>query len=128
MKIRILGDSLRLRLSQTEVQLLASSGKVKESIRFGSATSQHLNYILQKAAISEIAAAYNGNNISVLIPIGLADDWVISNQISLEKYLPISGNEKLKILIEKDFKCLKERPGEDESDLFPNPEEGLSHC
>ncbi len=123
MKIRILGNSLRLRLTQSEVQKLLDEGKVKESISFGPSSSQQLTYIFQKGATSEFAASFNGNIISILGPNDTVDTWANSNQISLEEYLPIGHGKQLKILIEKDFKCLKERAGEDESDLFPNPEE-----
>ncbi|MFK7807013.1 MAG: hypothetical protein AB8F74_04345 [Saprospiraceae bacterium] len=123
MKIRILGDSLRLRLSQTEVNDMLERGMVKHSIRFGPRSAQQLNYILQKATVPEVSASFNSNTISVLIPNDLADNWASSDEISIERKMSIQKEEYLKILIEKDFKCLKERPGESESDLFPNPDE-----
>jgi hypothetical protein len=124
MKIRILGNSLRLRLTQSEVQNLLSEGKVKERISFGPSSAQQLNYIFKKAATTEIAASFNGNIISILVPNDIADQWANSTQISLEAQLPIGNGAQLKILIEKDFKCLTDRAGEDESDMFPNPEVG----
>lgn len=123
MKIRILGNSLRLRLSQTEVQQVLETGQVKQSIKFGGAAHQQLHYSLQKADISTIKATYNADEICVQIPRAMADDWASSNEVSLETQMPIDGEETLRILVEKDFQCIDARKGEDESDLFPNPSE-----
>jgi len=123
MKIRILGNSLRLRLKQSEVKQLGAEGKVKEQIRFGTTSSQQLTYILQKGATAQVTASFNSSVISILVPNDVADHWATSDQISLRESLPIGNGEELKILIEKDFKCLTDREGEDESDMFPNPEE-----
>ena len=42
--------------------------------------------------------------------MGISDDLFLENE------------DKLSILVEKDFKCLTDR-SEDESDMFPNPKE-----
>lgn len=122
MKIRILGNSIRLRLSQTEVKEILEIGRVQQSIRFGASARQQLHYALQKADIPTIQATYNADEICVQIPRKMADDWASSNEISLETHMPISEKETLRILVEKDFQCIDVRKGEDESDLFPNPE------
>jgi hypothetical protein len=124
MKIRILSNTIRLRLSQTEVQQLRNSGQVKDSIRFGVSPSQQLNYILQKAPIASIVATFFGNDICVSVPIDEADLWADTEQVALSHQMPIGQAEALSILIEKDFQCLTERGHEDETDLFPNPGEG----
>ena len=36
----------------------------------------------------------------------------------------VGGDEPLRILVEKDFACLVEREGEDDSDAFPHPDGG----
>ena len=58
------------------------------------------------------------------MPDKMADEWANSQKISLENNMSIGNGLALKILIEKDFKCLTER-GEDESDLFANPNEEM---
>jgi len=54
--------------------------------------------------------------------------WATTDLVGLEHQIQLKGEEKLAILIEKDFKCLQERPGEDEEDMFPNPDEGILKC
>ncbi len=122
MKIRILGNSIRLRLSQTEVKNLSEKNKVEEKTHFGSAPDSMFIYSLEKKKTDKISASLSGNRIQVFIPEKIADDWADSNEVSLENNMPIGEDDALRILIEKDFKCLTER-AEDESDLFPNPVE-----
>lgn len=127
MKLRILDNSLRLRLSQTEVLALANEGRVEASIQFPGGTA--LRYCLETdSALTTIEAHLKGQTMLVQLPTAMAHDWANSNTISLRASNPLTGQEELSILIEKDFKCLTDRPHEDESDLFPHPKEGDIAC
>jgi len=123
MKIRILGNSVRLRLSQTEVKEILETGRVVQTVKFSPKSTQQLHYALEKAEISSIQATFDTNEICVQIPVEIANNWAASNEVSLENYMPIGEQEQLRILVEKDFKCIDAREGEDESDLFTNPAE-----
>ena len=123
MKIRILGNSVRLRLSQTEIKEILETGRVVQTVKFSPKASQQLHYALEKADVSAIQATFDGNEICVQIPVEMANDWASGSEVSLENSMPIDGKEQLRILVEKDFKCIDARKGEDESDLFPNPAE-----
>ncbi|MFK7983205.1 MAG: hypothetical protein AB8G86_24710 [Saprospiraceae bacterium] len=127
MKLRIKGNSVRLRLTQSEVQQLATEGKVTEILKFGPTAFRQLNYTVQKSDSTFIGASYNLNEITVMLPTSIADDWVHSDKISLEQTINAEGEEIL-ILIEKDFKCLKARPNEEERDMYPHPAEGTLAC
>ena len=126
MKIRIKGNSVRLRLMQSEVAELEEKGKVSERIQF--TFTHHLTYTVAQADIENITAQYLNNEIKVLIPIEQAKDWASSNIVSLEHLAKIGEEETLRILIEKDFKCLSVRVHEDESDAYPHPKEGTLVC
>ena len=56
----------------------------------------------------------------------MASDWVNTELVGMDNHS--DNDEKLKILIEKDFACLTERVGEDESDMFPHPEGETHDC
>ncbi len=58
----------------------------------------------------------------------MAGAWANSSEISLRASSPLPDGNELTILVEKDFKCLTDRPHEDESDLFPHPKEGDIIC
>lgn len=117
MKIRIKGNSIRLRLAQSEVTEFNSKGIVSDSINFG---ASQLIYTLQKDDIPTLKADFNGEFITVCVPSKQGSDWSSSNQVGIEGTMSVGKEEKLFILIEKDFQCLKPR-GEDESDLYNNP-------
>jgi hypothetical protein len=121
MKLRILNNSIRLRLTQAEIKQFQEEGKVKGQTQFGSIDTTHLIYSVEQADVSEIQANFDNNIIRVLLPKELGINWAASNEVSLEHFFPINQHTSLRILVEKDFKCLKEREGEDESDMFPHP-------
>ena len=128
MKVRILGNSIRLRLNQSEVQVFSNIGMVKETISFGLPSFKKLNFVLKKAEASHIAVSFYNNDITVLLPSATAENWAQTEQISLSQQVPIPGVGNLKVLIEKDFKCLQDRPDDDESEMLPNPNTDKLKC
>lgn len=123
MKLRVRGNSLRLRLSRSEVETFDRVGRVEEAVRFG--PGAQLVYAMERATDGALSARLEGSLVTVSIPAGLADSWCRTDQVGLEADHPTGDGQTLRILIEKDFTCLKIRSGEDESDAFPNPHD---HC
>ncbi len=124
MKIRIQGNSIRLRLSQSEVAKFHETGRVEDGIRFGAQPGDLLTYALERTDTPEITATYSTDFICVFVPTEMANTWATAEQeIGMEHLARFSLGDSgaLRILIEKDFKCLADRPTEDESDNFPNP-------
>lgn len=123
MKIRIQGNSIRLRLSQSEVAKFQETGSVSDSISFGDNAGTTLAYSLERTGLPEMSATFSNNQISVFVPTELASIWAASEQEVGMEHLqkPASNDIPLRILVEKDFKCLAERAEADESDNFPNP-------
>ncbi len=128
MKIRIKGNSLRLRLTQPEVQQLHQEDSVEEVIMLGIDPSKHLHYKIMKSKDIVINVDYKPNHLMVTVPENMLTTWATTNQVGLEHQIKLEGEEQLSILIEKDFKCLQDRANEDESDMFPNPDEGILKC
>ena len=123
MKIRIKGNTVRLRLTKTEVDNFGKHGIVKESTKFGPDST--LTYSLKKTNDNELNASFDKGNIEVYVPQNLAEEWVNTEKVGMDNH---DNEENLKILIEKDFACLTERVGEDESDMFPHPEGETHNC
>ncbi|MGK0364323.1 MAG: hypothetical protein ACI85O_001380 [Saprospiraceae bacterium] len=121
MKIRIKDNSIRLRLTQSEVDLLSEQGKVEKRTYF---TPQNtLIYAIETADVSEMKATFENGKITVSLPTEKAHTWVNTEQVGMEYLAPISDSENLKILVEKDFTCLVKREGEDDLDAYPHPKE-----
>lgn len=122
MKLRIKGDSLRLRLSQGEMRTLAERGQVEDRISFPGGAA--LRYrVRTDANINGISAAYEENLIDVLVPGALCERWCATELVTLSASQPLAAGE-LRLVLEKDWACLAPREGEDESDNFPHPEAG----
>ena len=120
MKLRILGNTLRLRLTQSEVAAFGAQGRVEERIMFGAGVS--MTYALQKAeGIEHLAAHYDAQTLTVLVPAGWVTGWVDTNKVGLEGEQQVDGDVALSILIEKDFKCLHGDESRIDADAFPNP-------
>lgn len=122
MKLRIKGNSIRLRLSQSEVSGLAENAKVEDSISFGHGQLTYALTTSNKA--KEIVAQFENGRIEIIVPAPFAEQWTRSEQVGFGAEQKLSGGETLKILVEKDFACLTEREGEDETDAFPHPQSG----
>jgi hypothetical protein len=118
-KLRVRGNSLRLRLGQGEVRRLVAEGFVEERTEFAPGEPAFA-YEVRVTDDPGIAASYEGGRITVSVPRATARQWAAGGQVGLEGSQP-AGGEPLRILIEKDFKCLDATPGESQDDAFPNP-------
>jgi hypothetical protein len=128
MKLRIRGNSIRLRLGQIEVAQLVKDGRIYASIQFSASPRSQLSYmVVTSPTEKEITARLADSEIKVTVPEGLAQGWANSEQVGLKHVQQIDREGSLSILIEKDFRCLEPRPGEDQSDSFKNPSQE-KHC
>jgi hypothetical protein len=112
MKIRIKGNSLRYRLTRTDVERFTTDGYLEEQTDFGDTV---LIYALQSSEGDELTAAFNNNKITLFMPQTMASEWVLSDKVGFE-----NNKSGFYLLIEKDFKCL-DNVAEDQSDNYPNP-------
>ena len=117
MKLRIKGNSLRIRLTKTEVSKLAETGYLEEQIRF---PNNQFTYALQKADAIGLSATFENNKITMLIPDSFVKSWPENDIVGLDTKMQLTVTESLYLLIEKDFICLDETT-EDQSDNYENP-------
>ncbi len=123
MKLRIRGDSLRLRLSQGELQALAEHGRVADAVRFG--PSNALRYALVRAAGANVLSAdFADGAIEVRIAPEAVERMATTDDVGVSGVQVVDGGTTLALLVEKDFKCVVPRSGEQDSDGFPNPAAG----
>jgi hypothetical protein len=121
MKIRIRGNFVRYRLTQSEVLQLKNDGLVKEETCFGPGAGQVLTYVLEADPIVQyLSASFSDNTIRMALPSQEANIWYDSNQVGYEHDIEVMPGQVLKLLLEKDFACLDDTD-EDQSDNYPNP-------
>ncbi|MEO0339938.1 MAG: hypothetical protein AAF242_12070 [Bacteroidota bacterium] len=130
MKIRILNDSIRLRLSQTEVNTLVDQGIVRASTRFGAVEAAVFSYQIKiEEKVDLLSANYAADLMTIFINKNIVQAWAADDtHISLKSAMPVGEGQTLSLLVEKDFKCLSPTRTEDESDLFPHPKEESINC
>ena len=113
MKLRIKGNTIRIRLEKTEVDLLKKNGEVSDSTEFPGVTFEYRIVTYEKNSLS---ASFEENVISIHISEIEAKDFCETDRVGIE-----AKTGKLSVLIEKDFQCLHKRPGEDEVNMYENP-------
>ena len=122
---RIKGNSLRLRVSRSEVESFLQTGRIEETIHFGSGPETGLIYALEHTeSLDEISVRYQSNQIAVLLSCESAHRWADSPaQVGVYGNFAVCGGE-LALLVEKDFACL-DGTDADSEDYFPNPNVGI---
>lgn len=127
MKLRILDDSLRLRLTRTEVDVVSTDGLVRGRVHF--AGTNTFDYVLESSPATVKPEAHISNNVlTIRVPTMDIQNWASSEQVSIISEQVLNDGDPLKILIEKDFACLAPRDGEDESDMFTHPNANAESC
>ena len=127
MKLRVLDNSIRLRLTQSEVELVRTDGLVRGRVPF--AGSNSFDYVLESSPATVKPEAHMSNNmLTVRIPETEVNAWADSEEVSISASQILDGGDHLSILVEKDFACLAPREGEDEADMYPHPKGGEESC
>jgi hypothetical protein len=123
MKLRIQGNSLRLRVSRSEVARFGEMGRVAETIRFAPEPEAALTYALESSVdANEIGVRWQPGEVAVVIPATAARKWAEGEGVGLYGDCGV-GEGRLSVLVEKDFACL-DRSDADNADTFPHPLHG----
>lgn len=121
MKIRMRGNSIRLRLGRSEVEALCRGGQVEDRVEFGPLASDALVYEIRTGDLPDVIASFEGGRITVVVPGTAAVEWAGGEGLSLSGSQPLGGGENLSILIEKDLACKSSDRAGGEPDAFPDP-------
>jgi hypothetical protein len=127
MKLRIKGDSLRLRITPSEMRRLLSEGRIEETIHFAAEDAAYLTYALERSPVArEVSVQYRPGQVTVLVPASQACAWAEGDEVGVYGTLNL-GAGQLEIAVEKDWACLDKSGDEsrdDGQDTFPNPNQG----
>ncbi len=115
MKLRLQGNSVRLRLTGSEVERLRDTGIVEESVNFGA--GETLAYRLHsRTELGPVQAGFRQGVLTVSLSIDAAQAWATSDEVGV-----YSQSEVLAISIEKDFRSLTRPRDGQELDAYPHP-------
>jgi hypothetical protein len=119
MKIRINGNSVRIRLSRPEVDRFGKEGYLEEKTEFGSAS---FVYALQSKKDGDgLSASYEANKMIMFVPEQIQQEWVTTEKVGYDATMPIGNGKTTYLLLEKDFKCVDGEHIEDQSDNYEHP-------
>lgn len=117
MKIRILGNSLRFRLTRSEVNTVCTKGYIEDQTTFDTAV---FSYAVKLVTNSEqFTAQFRDNTIKLNLPKSLGNNWHLTEQVGFGTTMEFMNNGSLSLFLEKDFTCLDEQL-EDQSGNYPN--------
>jgi HSP20 family molecular chaperone IbpA len=107
-----------LRLSRGEVGRLAAGEAIEEQTELLPAS---LTYRIELDAASVIAAEFENGILRVIVPEALGRQWATQDAVSITGDVQGAANARIKVLIEKDFRCLHGEETEGQEDAYPNP-------
>ena len=119
MKIRIKGNSIRYRLTKTDIKNFGKNGFIEEKTEFLNDPS-FVYRLEKKGDITNIEASFSNSRINVFVPEKIAKEWTTTDIIGFDNKMNIGNGKELFLLIEKDFACI-DHTLEDQSDNYLNP-------
>jgi hypothetical protein len=113
MKLRLMGNTVRLRMSQSEVETLTETGIVEESADF---VPNPLVYMIHASKDrGQIEVSFLNGWITISVPEKATKEWAAGSEVGMK-----GSFRGVSVLIEKDWSCLHGDESEDQ-DRFPRP-------
>lgn len=120
MKLRLKGNSIRLRLSRPEVEALGRGEAVEEATHFPDGAVMRCR--LEVAAdVAMLSAHFASGALVVRIASRAATEWSSDPTVGIECALPLPGGGALQVLVEKDFECPHPSGGASLDGTCPHP-------
>jgi len=124
MKLRINGNSIRLRLLRSEVASFMQIGRIEETVHFAASDEAFLIYAMEhESDLDQVEVRYKPLEVVVILPRDTAATWAQTEQTGVYATVEIGSHGSLTVAVEKDFSCLDLSDAENE-DTFPNPQIG----
>lgn len=117
MKLRILDNSIRIRLSKSEVELLSKKGEITANTPL---PSSNFTYSLESTE-SSFQVVHSSEGLKIQVPKETVSSWANSNRVGFRNTFELADGSKTSLLIEKDFKCLTDASDSDQSDFYEHP-------
>jgi hypothetical protein len=119
--LRIKGNSLRLRVTPSEVKHLLRCGGIREHVQLTANFKDRLTYaVISCLSGLTTTVAYQSGNIIISMPESQLKKWADSEDVGIYADIALGNDQALSVVIEKDFACL-DRSDADNEDTFPNP-------
>jgi hypothetical protein len=122
MKLRLKGNSIRVRLDRRDIERLIDKGRVDDAVRFGPGLA--FSYVVEMgpAPRGRPKADYTEGRLTIRIDPDDAAEWLAGDRVGFDHLQDVEGGV-VRVLLEKDFACIDRPAGEEADDAyaFPNP-------
>ncbi len=71
---------------------------------------------------AQLSVSWLSGSLTIRAPLPLIQQWNDSDMVGMERTWRQTEDARLRVLVEKDFSCLKPRDDGEDLDTFPNPE------
>ena len=89
MKLRIEGNSIRLRVKKSDLEKLKNEGVVRESVSFLKGFDFHYE-LKTENGITQLNAVYTHSTITIELPLSIANNWIDTEQVGIENTLSMA--------------------------------------
>jgi hypothetical protein len=122
MKLRLKGNSIRLRLHRRDIERLIYEGRVEDAVRFGPGLAFSYAVEIGAAPRERPTAFYVAGRLLIRIDPEDAEEWLTGDRVGFDHLQDVEGGA-VRVLLEKDFACIDRPLGEEADDAyaFPNP-------
>ena len=117
MKLRIRAQTLRIRISPTELEQVRQKEKIESSIHFPNGST--LSYSLEASDQEDTKIIFEDTVIAIRLSPTDIETITDDANVGIQS-MHTTAHGALDLLIEKDFTCLHPR-GIEDADTFPNP-------
>jgi hypothetical protein len=107
MKLRIHGNSLRVRISEIDREALRRDGRVEYWMGVGP-ERRFVSALEANSEIDQLGAEFDHDALTVTMPRAWVDSW--TDVVGYESMQPIDGDQQLHVLVEMDVGCRHGRP------------------
>src|SRR5579871_3655197 len=126
MKLRIKGNSIRLRIARSELERLLRRERIVEELYLAPGSEGVFRYVLAVAEqVDAVSVTYQDGLLNVRVSPERLLIWNREEEVGIYSSLQTGHESLLEVLIEKDFACL-DRSDEDNVDTFANPLAGTT--
>jgi hypothetical protein len=121
MKLRLKGNSLRLRVTRSELARLQAGEQIDETVFFPTSSNLSLTYSFAVGSYQQpVHVSFHASQILVSVSPDQLASWSGEHQVGIYASLPVAKDMDLEVSIEKDFACLDLSDAEN-VDTFTNP-------
>ena len=120
MKLRITEDSVRIRFTKLDLEVLKTTGSIEQCLAFPG-TGKMLCYGISATDSGDESLVWDEGKLEIFIQRNTISKWIESEDVGIYFQKTLEGGSLLSVTLEKDFRCLHSGQKENESKYFPNP-------